>query len=185
MRKLIGVVISIFIVSFSNMAYSTDQIDFFKPSISKNNGSLNYEINKLGGYKFSLDKKWINTTAQSALDKFNAIVFLRNDDETQSLTFTVGITPDAEKGNPINVKYLIEKSLTKKNIKYSVVSSKIYKIDDKDVEEIDVSLGNNRMMYVVGMFYKNLTVTGNLGYKADDPSTKKDLVWIFESFQTY
>lgn len=185
MSNKLAQILSIIIFScfLHGASYSVEQLEFFKPIITEQNDSFIYKIDRLGGYKFAIDAKWINTTAQ-AMNKFNAIVFLHRDDETQSLSLTLSVTPDLEKGKPINVKSLIEKSLTKKGVTYSVISSRTYKIGDKDAEEVDVSLANNRMMYVIAMFYKDLSVTGNLGYKASDPSTKKDLVQIFESFKT-
>jgi len=178
-----GIVICvIMLLSYTATTHSAE-VEFFTPEIRETPTGLLYHSSTLGGYRFTIASKWRDSTNQSALDKLNIIVFLRDSDQTQSLTLTLGVTPESEKGKPIDVKNRVEKSLIKKGIKHEIVSSKIYKIGDRDVEEVDVSLGNNRMMYVIGSFCGHLTMTGNLGYKANDPSTKQDLVGVFKTFQ--
>lgn len=159
------------------------QIEFFTPKIEQTGKELVYRSDNLGGYNFIIAAHWKNVSNQSALGEMNAIVFLFDSDNTQAITLTLSTTPESEKGIPIDIKNKIEKSLVRKKIGYSVISDRIYNIGDKGVEEVDVALDNNRMMYVIGMYYGNLTVVGNLAYKKDNSSAKKELAMIFETFQ--
>ena len=156
----------------------------FALKVSPVDSKLQYESSLLGGYRIQVDPKWENVNNTNIQDAVNILVFSLKTDRAVSLSLSITKLPPERKPEALMAQERLERSLAKKGIKPTNITSKSVIINGYPAEMATASIGNGREISSSVTQQKQMTLTATLGSKENDELSDIELVSLLTSFKT-